>query len=53
MAVAIAYKHCNVDDIETAPFYLVTASVDSLDLVNKLDINKNYRIFGIMPAINI
>ncbi|KXN67396.1 hypothetical protein CONCODRAFT_80170 [Conidiobolus coronatus NRRL 28638] len=46
MAATIAYKHCNVDDVETAPFYLVTASVDSLVLIKELDINKNYRIFG-------
>jgi acyl-coenzyme A thioesterase 9 len=46
MAATIAYKHCNVEDVETAPFYLVTASVDSLVLIKELDIHKNYRIFG-------
>lgn len=43
---AIAYKHCDDQDHRTLPLAIVTASVDRIDLLNTLDIDRDMKLSG-------
>ena len=43
---AIAYKHCDDRDHRTLPLAIVTASVDRIDLLNPLEIDRDMKLSG-------
>ncbi|CCG82424.1 putative Acyl-CoA thioester hydrolase [Taphrina deformans PYCC 5710] len=43
---AIAYKHCDDLNHRTLPLAIVTASVDRIDLLNSLEIDRDMRLSG-------
>lgn len=43
---AIAYKHCDDQNHRTLPLAIVTASVDRIDLLNALEIDRDMKLSG-------
>lgn len=46
MSGAIAYAHCDDRDHRTLPLAIVTASVDRIDLLNPLEIDRDMKLSG-------
>ncbi|ORX73152.1 hypothetical protein DL89DRAFT_88760 [Linderina pennispora] len=51
LAGAVAYKHASDQQGELAPIVFVTASVDRIDLKQRLSPNKNYRLAGMVTYV--
>ncbi|KAJ1943748.1 hypothetical protein FBU59_002814, partial [Linderina macrospora] len=51
VAGAVAYKHASDQHGELAPIVFVTASVDRIDLKQRLSPNKNYRLAGMVTYV--
>ena len=51
LAGSIAYKHCDDDRSDTIPLIIVTASVDRIDMINRIPIDEDISLSGFVTCM--